>query len=234
MKALLLVAHGSRRESSNQEVRDLAARLGSAPRAASRTSTAPSWRLPRPSSPTASSGASTPVPIRSSSAYFLSAGRHVVEDIPMTWRSSKPSIPASTFASRLSGLGRRRDRPAARVRVLTGSDAHRLLQHQRHPRAAAPARRRARAARSGRRRSAGDQGPRRRLPVDRFGSSAITPPGSARGALRLSRCCPKQAPVEVVRGLPGDGDDAQRRLLTVRFDTPAGPVTVLERLFPAG
>lgn len=44
----------------------------------------------------------------------------------------------------------------------------------------------------------------------------------------------KQPPVAVVRGLPGDGDDAQRRLLTVRFDTPAGPVTVLDGYFPQG
>ena len=44
----------------------------------------------------------------------------------------------------------------------------------------------------------------------------------------------KQPPVEVVRGLPGDGDDAQRRLLTVRFDTAAGPVTVLDGYFPQG
>lgn len=44
----------------------------------------------------------------------------------------------------------------------------------------------------------------------------------------------KQPPLEVVRGLPGDGEDAQRRLLTVRFATPAGPVAVLDGYFPQG
>jgi len=44
----------------------------------------------------------------------------------------------------------------------------------------------------------------------------------------------KQPPAEVVRGLPGDGEDAQRRLLTVRFDTAAGAVEVLDGYFPQG
>ncbi len=44
----------------------------------------------------------------------------------------------------------------------------------------------------------------------------------------------KARPVEVVRGLPGDGEDAQRRLLSARFDTVAGPVTVIDGYFPQG
>jgi exodeoxyribonuclease-3 len=44
----------------------------------------------------------------------------------------------------------------------------------------------------------------------------------------------KMPPAEVQRGLPADGEDAQRRLLTVRFDTPAGPLTVIDGYFPQG
>ena len=44
----------------------------------------------------------------------------------------------------------------------------------------------------------------------------------------------KNPPLEVMPGLPGDRDDAQRRLLTVRFDTPAGPVAVIDGYFPQG
>lgn len=82
MKALLLVAHGSRRSLSNDEVRELAARL------ADRTSDYPIIKaafleLAEPSIPDGiqaciDAGAQevTVMP------YFLSAGRHVVEDIP--------------------------------------------------------------------------------------------------------------------------------------------------------
>jgi len=44
----------------------------------------------------------------------------------------------------------------------------------------------------------------------------------------------KERPVEVVRGLPDDGEDAQRRLLTARFDTPLGRLAVLDGYFPQG
>jgi sirohydrochlorin ferrochelatase len=83
MRALLLVAHGSRREESNQEVRELAERLraGSGGRFA--------WvghaflELAQPSIPeavaaAAASGAREVLVL----PYFLSAGRHVVKDIP--------------------------------------------------------------------------------------------------------------------------------------------------------
>jgi len=83
MKALLLVAHGSRRESSNQELRALAARLGE--RAAGRFDHVDCafLEIAEPLIPAGiqrciDRGADQVVVL----PYFLSAGRHVVEDIP--------------------------------------------------------------------------------------------------------------------------------------------------------
>ncbi len=83
MKALLLVAHGSRRESSNQEVRDLAARV--AQRAVGRFGHVGCafLEIAEPLIPDGiqrcvDAGADEVVVL----PYFLSAGRHVVEDIP--------------------------------------------------------------------------------------------------------------------------------------------------------
>ena len=83
MRALLLVAHGSRRMESNQEVRDLTEQLRA--RAGGRFS----WvghaflELAEPSIPeavaeAAAAGAGEVLVL----PYFLSAGRHVVKDIP--------------------------------------------------------------------------------------------------------------------------------------------------------
>jgi len=45
----------------------------------------------------------------------------------------------------------------------------------------------------------------------------------------------KEAPVEVICGLPGDDDDSQKRLITGRFRTPGGEeVTVINGYFPQG
>jgi len=44
----------------------------------------------------------------------------------------------------------------------------------------------------------------------------------------------KQPPTGVVRGLPGDADDAQRRLLTVRYPTALGALAVVDGYFPQG
>jgi exodeoxyribonuclease-3 len=44
----------------------------------------------------------------------------------------------------------------------------------------------------------------------------------------------KRPPADVVRGLPGDGEDAQRRLLTVRYATPMGALAVVDGYFPQG
>jgi sirohydrochlorin ferrochelatase len=83
MKALLLVAHGSRREGSNEEVRALARAMATrADHGFQKIETA-FLEIAAPSIPDGlraliASGAEqiTVVP------YFLSAGRHVVEDIP--------------------------------------------------------------------------------------------------------------------------------------------------------
>lgn len=83
MRALLVVAHGSRREASNEEVRALAAEVA---RQAGQTFGAVSCaflELAEPSIPRgledlAADGAQEIVVL----PYFLSAGRHVVEDIP--------------------------------------------------------------------------------------------------------------------------------------------------------
>ena len=45
----------------------------------------------------------------------------------------------------------------------------------------------------------------------------------------------KQAPVAVTKGLPGDGDNAQRRLITGTFSLPeGGEITVINGYFPQG
>lgn len=83
MKALLIVAHGSQRAASNDEVRDLAARVGDlAGGCFDRVQTA-FLELAEPSIPDGiqaciDAGADEVVVM----PYFLSAGRHVSEDIP--------------------------------------------------------------------------------------------------------------------------------------------------------
>ena len=83
MHALLLIAHGSRREASNAEVRELALRLEQL--AADRFEcVVPAFlELAEPDIPTgvglcAKAGATTVTAI----PYFLAAGRHVASDIP--------------------------------------------------------------------------------------------------------------------------------------------------------
>lgn len=41
-------------------------------------------------------------------------------------------------------------------------------------------------------------------------------------------------PTDVVKGFPQDGEEAQRRVITARFDTAAGPLTVVNAYFPQG
>jgi len=82
MKALLLIAHGSRREASNQEVRDLAARMNNQANDFDRVSCA-FLELAEPLIPdgireAVKHGANDIVVL----PYFLSAGRHVVTDVP--------------------------------------------------------------------------------------------------------------------------------------------------------
>jgi sirohydrochlorin ferrochelatase len=83
MRSLILVAHGSRREASNAEVREVASRLANA--AGERYGhvgcafleiAAPS--IPEGIEEAVRAGATDVVVL----PYFLSAGRHVAEDIP--------------------------------------------------------------------------------------------------------------------------------------------------------
>ena len=90
MHALLLIAHGSRREASNQEVRELAARLEQI--ASDRFDhVIPAFlELAEPDIPTGvdrcvEHGATTVTAV----PYFLSAGRHVAEDIPAELEKAK-------------------------------------------------------------------------------------------------------------------------------------------------
>ncbi len=84
MKHLLIVAHGSRREASNDEVRRLAERIAGLPEASRFSSVRAAFlELAAPSIPDGiqqcvDAGA-TQIAVF---PYFLSAGRHVVSDIP--------------------------------------------------------------------------------------------------------------------------------------------------------
>ena len=83
MKALLLVAHGSRRAASNDEVRELAQRLATKAGERYGMVDAAFLELAEPSIPDGiqcciDRGAEEVVVL----PYFLSAGRHVAEDIP--------------------------------------------------------------------------------------------------------------------------------------------------------
>ena len=95
MQALLVVAHGSRRQSSNDEVRTLATQL--AGRAAERYPLvrAAFLELAEPSIPDGieqciQAGADKVVVL----PYFLVAGRHVAEDIPALVEPKRAQHPA--------------------------------------------------------------------------------------------------------------------------------------------
>ncbi len=83
MKSLLLVAHGSRRAASNDEVRQMARTLGGVVNGAFDQVESAFLELAEPSIPDGirlaiQSGATEVIVL----PYFLSAGRHVAEDIP--------------------------------------------------------------------------------------------------------------------------------------------------------
>jgi len=83
MQALVLIAHGSRRQASNQEVMDLASRLQQSAGDRYQLIEAGFLEIAEPSIPEAietciQSGATSIVVV----PYFLAAGRHVAEDIP--------------------------------------------------------------------------------------------------------------------------------------------------------
>jgi sirohydrochlorin ferrochelatase len=83
MKSLLIVAHGSRREVSNQEVLDLASRVAQQPGHDFDYVAAAFLEIAEPSIP---DGLERCVQLGASEVvifpYFLAAGRHVVDDIP--------------------------------------------------------------------------------------------------------------------------------------------------------
>jgi sirohydrochlorin ferrochelatase len=83
MKSMLVVAHGSRRAESNDEVRELTRLLGSQAGSSFEAVTCAFLELAEPSIPDGlraaiAAGASEVVVM----PYFLSAGRHVVTDVP--------------------------------------------------------------------------------------------------------------------------------------------------------
>jgi sirohydrochlorin ferrochelatase len=83
MQALVLIAHGSRRQASNQEVINLANALKQPASDHYQLVEAGFLELAKPSIPEAiesciQSGATSVIVV----PYFLAAGRHVVEDIP--------------------------------------------------------------------------------------------------------------------------------------------------------
>jgi sirohydrochlorin ferrochelatase len=96
MKTLLLIAHGSRRAASNDEVRQLTHRLNAInPPGFSGVETA-FLELAQPSIPEGlaaclAKGASEIVVF----PYFLAAGTHVVNDIPEAFQAAHPQIKVS-------------------------------------------------------------------------------------------------------------------------------------------
>jgi sirohydrochlorin ferrochelatase len=98
MQALVLAAHGSRREASNLEVKSLAQRLKAAERGAFRHIEAGFLEIASPTIPEAiqfcvQAGASTVVVV----PYFLSAGRHVSEDVPGIVDRISPQYPGTAI-----------------------------------------------------------------------------------------------------------------------------------------
>lgn len=96
MKSLVIVAHGSRRQASNDEVRELSLRIESIIGQRFQQVKAAFLELAEPSIPDGiqqciDNGAKEVIVF----PYFLSAGRHVVEDIPGEvdiTRKSNPDI----------------------------------------------------------------------------------------------------------------------------------------------
>lgn len=95
MKSLVIVAHGSRRQASNDEVRELSSRIATITGQQFQQVKAAFLELAEPSIPDGiqqciDDGAKEIVVF----PYFLSAGRHVVEDIPGEVDISRNSNPA--------------------------------------------------------------------------------------------------------------------------------------------
>lgn len=98
MRALLLIAHGSRREASNDEVRALAAKMAEHAGLDFGIVVPAFLELAEPSIPggadkCAQAGATEIVAV----PYFLSAGRHVAEDIPAELEQARQNNPSVTI-----------------------------------------------------------------------------------------------------------------------------------------
>ena len=97
MKALLLIAHGSRRESSNDEIRDLAARV----RAASRRFELVRHAFLEMAQPDIGAAAAELTAAGATDIvvlpYFLAAGNHLRVDIPEQLSRLKAQHPAANF-----------------------------------------------------------------------------------------------------------------------------------------
>lgn len=96
-KALLLVAHGSRRPHSNDEIRSLARQLNARDDTSFDVVDCAFLELARPSIPDgiaklAASGARHIIVL----PYFLAAGRHVHEDIPAEVATGRQVVPQVT------------------------------------------------------------------------------------------------------------------------------------------
>lgn len=95
MRALLVVAHGSRRAASNEEVRALTNQLRAAAGAQFGQVECAFLELAEPSIPAGIrgciAGGATEVVVL---PYFLSAGRHVVKDIPELVAASQAEHPS--------------------------------------------------------------------------------------------------------------------------------------------
>ncbi|OED36337.1 hypothetical protein AB833_27310 [Chromatiales bacterium (ex Bugula neritina AB1)] len=94
MKSLLLIAHGSRREASNEEIRELTIKLRQHPSNNADNTSCAFLELAEPSIPEGiqsciDNGAKTIVVY----PYFLSKGRHVTEDIPAEVARKKLEYP---------------------------------------------------------------------------------------------------------------------------------------------
>lgn len=94
MKGLVVVAHGSRRQASNEEVRELAARIAEKAGKAFDIVQSAFLELADPSIPDGirqciEKGAREVIVL----PYFLSAGRHVAEDIPAEVDATRSEFP---------------------------------------------------------------------------------------------------------------------------------------------
>jgi len=94
MQAILLIAHGSRRQASNDEVRELATQLANLSKQDYQVVECAFLELAEPSIPDGvTSCVKQGAKMVTVLPYFLSAGRHVTVDIPAELEKSKQQHP---------------------------------------------------------------------------------------------------------------------------------------------